>query len=102
MKMTNWYYLLLLVLGFGACTGAREPVERPSHYFDKTEVDLEYGQPESASRYRRPHGVRTYGYDETEADLTMPRVSQPGEARFPPRSSPATPLPQAPLPGGDR
>jgi hypothetical protein len=47
------------------------------HYFDKTEVDLEYDRDEPASRYRRPHGARSYSHDNTEVDLALPLPALP-------------------------
>ena len=119
-------WLLLTILGCGACTGSRERTQASSnsqdgslqgrplsdgatdprshlqHNFDKTETDLEYGRPESALRYQRPRGVQVYTFDETETDLAKPGVVS---AQQQPRShSPsATDVPsRAPLPGGDR
>jgi hypothetical protein len=87
-----------------ACTGAREGTETPTnaqgnrlqerqhvysavyqnrlpqeayHYFDKTEVDLEYDRYEPALRYHRPRGAHAYTYDNTEADLAMPLPALP-------------------------
>jgi hypothetical protein len=46
------------------------PSRSPSHGFDKTEVDLEYGPLEPASRYHRPRQAHIYTFDKTETDLT--------------------------------
>jgi hypothetical protein len=64
-------WLLVVLFWCGACTGAREGAEESYHYFDKTEVDLEYDRLEPSSSYRRPHGVRSYVYDATEVDLAI-------------------------------
>jgi hypothetical protein len=95
-----WIFLVLLCCS--ACTSIQEPVEPPQHYFDKTEVDLEYGRPEAAARYQRPRGVQQYTSDGTEVDLAQPRAASPEEgspAATPPASNTS---PKAPLPGGDR
>lgn len=99
-------WLLLFVLWCGACTGAREGAEPSAtsqgarlqerqrfysatyqyhlpqeltHYFDATEVDLEYGRLEPASRYQRHQGVQRYDYDHTEIDLALPLPSPPSQ-----------------------
>jgi len=46
---------------------------------DKTEVDLERGRPEAASRYHRPRAAHLYQYDKTAVDLAVPLVQQPSE-----------------------
>lgn len=78
---------------------------------DKTIVDLERGRPEAPSRYHRPRAAHLYQYDKTEVDLATPLPQQPTEeqrgvqrpATLPaPLSSPTTPSPQAPPPGGGR
>jgi hypothetical protein len=87
------------MLGTGGCTGVQEPVPPNLHYFDKTEVDLEYGRPEPSARYHQPRGVQQYTSDGTEVDLASPRVSQDeqqGDALplfTPPNTSSPTPLP---------
>jgi hypothetical protein len=90
--------LLVVLFWCGACTGARGGAETQAavqderlrerqhyysatyqnrlsresyHYFDKTEVDLEYDRLEPPSRYQRPRGVRGYVYDTTEVDLAI-------------------------------
>lgn len=117
--------LLLIVCWCGACTGPRGNVEAgPSeglavlhdnqtllrqfygrqHYFGETEVDLEYGDREPASRYSRPRGARQYQYDETAVDLASPRPEEaesPQEAEAPAAAVPPVREP-APLPGGGR
>lgn len=97
-------WLLVVMFWYTACTGARERTETETtvqdyrlrerqhvysatyqdrlpqgayHYFDKTEVDLEYDRSEPASHYHRPHGARGYVYDATEVDLAMPLPSLP-------------------------
>jgi hypothetical protein len=68
--------LLLLVLWCGACTGSQSkmlPIQSADY---PTEVDLQYGRPEAASRYNRPRQVHRYEFDETEVDLAVP-ISQP-------------------------
>jgi hypothetical protein len=45
------------------------PPRGASHGFDNTEVDLEYGPLQSASRYHRPQGIHLYTFDNTEVDL---------------------------------
>jgi hypothetical protein len=107
LYMGSW--LLIVLFWCGACTGAREGTETQAvvqdkrlrerqhyysatfqnrasqesyHYFDKTEVDLEYDRLEPPSHYQRPRGVRGYVYDTTEVDLAI--VPQEGAA-------PATP-----------
>lgn len=103
-----WWYaalgscLLLIWLGCGGCTGAREPVQKPSHYFDKTETDFEYGLPEAAFRYHRPRGTQSYEYDDTTVDLAKPRASHPEQRPLSGQSLMTNPLPVAPLSGGDR
>jgi hypothetical protein len=95
-------WLLLVLLCSGACTGVREAPETPPHYFDKTEVDLEYGRPEAASRYHTPRGVQHYTSDKTDTDLATPLATPPEqEDRRNPPAAPGVPS-QAPLPGGDR
>ena len=96
LYMGSW--LLVVLFWCGACTGARGGAETQAvvqddrlpeqqhdhratyqnrrsresyHYFDKTEVDLEYGRLEPPSRYQRPRGVRGYVYDTTEVDLAI-------------------------------
>ena len=96
-------WLLLLLLGGGACTGVQDSIDRTQHYFDKTETDLEYGRPEAATSFHRLRGVQRYGYDETEVDLAGPRPPQVQEETLmsPSPSRSGTP-PATPLPGGDR
>jgi hypothetical protein len=75
----QWYvggWLLLVLLWCGACTNVREHIEKPQHSSGKTELDLEYGRPEAASRYHRPQWVHPYSYDKTEVDLGTPRASR--------------------------
>jgi hypothetical protein len=102
----SWPYLgsglLLVLLWNGACTGVREIEPPPSHFFDKTEVDLEYGRPEAAARYQRPRGVQHYTSDGTEVDLAKPRLAAPEEERAADTPSTLPASPKAPLPGGDR
>jgi hypothetical protein len=95
--------LLVVVLGVGACAGVQEQGQPERHFYDKTEVDLEYGRPEASERYHRPRGVQSYTSDETEVDLvhsSAPQSEKQGDV---------TPLPAqpgdpsaAPLPGGGR
>lgn len=94
--------LVLVVLWGGACSSIREPEPLPQHYFDKTEVDLEYGRSEAAARYQRPRGVQQYLFDDTEIDLARPRDIPPQEEQ--PGRAPAASgsAPSALLPGGDR
>ena len=76
---------------------------------DKTDVDLQRGLPEAASRYHRPRAVQRYQYDKTEVDLAAPLPQQPAEAQ---RGSqrpatltapmPAPPAPPQTPPGGGR
>ena len=47
------------------------PSSGSPHGFDKTEVDLEHGQLEPASRYHRPRGIHLYTFDKTETDLAL-------------------------------
>ena len=79
---------------------------------DKTNVDLERGRPEAASRYHRPRAAQLYQYDKTQVDLAVPLPQQPAEEQST-SQRPATPTPpvptpanlpqqQEPLPGGDR
>ena len=79
--------------------------------WDKTNVDLQRGLPEAASRYHRPRAAHLYQYDKTEVDLAVPLPPQPAEeqrgsqrpATLPaPMPAPTTPPPQAPVPGGGR
>jgi hypothetical protein len=95
--------LLAVMLAAGACTGVPEALPQRPHYFDKTEVDLEYGRPEASARYHRPSGVQQYISDTTEVDLTRPRTSQsePKDDAVPLPTPPSTPSP-IPLPGGGR
>jgi hypothetical protein len=94
---------LLALLWGGACTGVQDNIDRPQHYFDKTEVDLEHGRPEAAAGFHRPRGVQRYGYDKTEIDLAGPRPPQaPQETLMSPAPSRSSIPPAAPLPGGDR
>lgn len=68
--------LLLLVLWCGACTGPQsKTLPMPSADYP-TEVDLQHGRPEAASRYRQPRQVHRYEFDKTEVDLAVP-VSRP-------------------------
>jgi hypothetical protein len=93
--------LLAVMLGTGGCTGVPEP--GPLHYFDKTEVDLEYGRPEASARYHQPRGAQLYTSDGTQVDLATPRASQgepQGDAL--PLFTPPTTSSPAPLPGGGR
>ena len=95
--------LLVVVLGVGACAGVQEQVQPGRHFYDKTEVDLEYGRPEASERYYRPRGVQSYTSDETEVDLVRSHVPQ-GETQgdvTPPPAQPGAPS-AAPLPGGGR
>lgn len=95
--------LLAVLLAVGACTGVQAPLPQRSHYFDKTEVDLEHGRPEASARYHQPRGVQQYISDTTEVDLARPRPSQsePSDNAVPLPTPPSTPSP-APLPGGGR
>jgi hypothetical protein len=118
--------VLLLIIGWcGACTGPRDNVETritqdlaplnynlermqqvygTQHYFDDTEVDLEHGYLEPASRYSRPQWVRPYRYDSTEVDLAKPRPEKSDAVQRPaarPTVAPAA-RDQYPIPGGDR
>lgn len=87
--------LLLVTFWCGACTGKQVSTKTPTvaqdssvqdkpqaqdaaivpyiwqHGFDKTEVDLEYGRPEPASRYRLPRVRQLYTFDGTETDLSQ-------------------------------
>jgi hypothetical protein len=97
------FVLLAVLLAAGACTGVQEPLPQRPHYFDKTEVDLEYGRPEASARYHQPRGVQQYISDTTEVDLARPRPSRsesPDHAV--PLPTPPSTLPPAPLPGGGR
>ena len=93
---------MLVLLGCAACTGTPPIVAQPSYSSDKTEVDLEHGRPQSATRYRRPRDAQLYVYDTTDVDLALPRPAPP------PAADPVKPLPStpasatAPRPGGDR
>ena len=71
----------LLLLWCGACTGVHNLPEKPSHFFDKTEVDLEYGRPQAADRYRRLQGVQGYPTDGTEIDLPTSKTPWPENKR---------------------
>jgi hypothetical protein len=95
--------LLAVLLTAAACTGVQEALPQRPHYFDKTEVDLEYGRPEASARYHRPRGVQQYISDTTEVDLARPRTSQsePKDDTVPLPIPPNTPSP-TPLPGGGR
>jgi hypothetical protein len=95
--------LLVVVLGVGACAGVQEQVQQERHFYDKTEVDLEYGRPEASERYHRPRGVQSYISDETEVDLVHSRApqSEKQDDVTPLPMQPSTP-PAAPLPGGGR
>jgi hypothetical protein len=95
--------LLAGLLAAAACTGVQEAPPQRQHYFDKTEVDLEYGRPEASARYHRPRGVQQYISDKTEVDLARPRTSPSAstDATVPLPAPPDTPSP-APLPGGGR
>jgi hypothetical protein len=91
--------LLAVMLSTGGCTGVQEPIPPNLHYFDKTEVDLEYGRPEPSARYHQPQGAQLYTSDGTQVDLATPRASQ-GEQQgdavplfTPPNTSPPTLLP---------
>ena len=62
----------MLVLLWGtACTGPQTIVAQPPYWSDKTEVDLELGRPQPASRSR---GAQFYVYDETDVDLALPQT----------------------------
>jgi hypothetical protein len=74
-------WLLLVLLWCSACTGAREPLEKPQHYFGGTELDIEYGRPQAASVYHRPRGVQHYRFDGTEVDLAVPLAPLPQKKR---------------------
>lgn len=87
--------LLFATLWCGACSGKQTNINAPlpvqdhhaqnerqaqraavppggsSHGFDKTEVDLEHGPLESASRYHHPRALSLYNYDKTETDLAL-------------------------------
>jgi hypothetical protein len=91
------------MLGIGGCTSVQEPVPPNLHYFDKTEVDLEYGRPEPGARYQQPRGAQHYTSDTTEVDLASPRASQDEQpdALVPLFTPPNTSSP-TPLPGGGR
>ncbi|GIX48008.1 MAG: hypothetical protein KatS3mg131_2219 [Candidatus Tectimicrobiota bacterium] len=65
--------LVALLFLVGGCAVQSAPPSVPPHRFDKTEVDLEYGRPEPAVRYRPPRGAHLYDYDKTEVDLATPR-----------------------------
>lgn len=91
-----------MVLWCGACSSLREPVEMPPHYFDKTDVDLEYGRPEAVERYQRPRGAQHYTSDATEVDLAQPHTPSPEEDKRSGLPLSPTPSSQTPLPGGDR
>lgn len=71
----------LLLLWCSACTGVRDLPDKPSHFFDKTEVDLEYGRPEAADRYRRLQGVPRSPTDGTEIDLPVSKAPLPESNR---------------------
>ena len=86
--------LLLVTFWCGACTMKQTSIKTPTvsqddqvqnkrqdqeaatpylglqHGFDKTEVDLESGQLEPASRYHPPRGTQLYTFDGTESDLS--------------------------------
>jgi hypothetical protein len=86
--------LLLVTFCCGACTGKQVSTETQTtaqdssvqdkqqeqdativpyvwqHGFDKTEVDLEYGRPQPASRYHLPRVRQRYTFDGTETDLS--------------------------------
>lgn len=117
--------LLLIVFWCGACAGTGDNVETRAtqglaplnynqeqmqqfhgrqHYFDETEVDLERGLLEPASRYSRPRWVRPYQYDGTEVDLARPEAEQSEAAPRPEARPSAAPAvgDQPPIPGGDR
>ena len=88
-------WLLFAALWCGACSGKQTDINTPlsaqanpakdkqqppqavvppggsAHGFDKTEVDLEYGPLESASRYHRPRALSLYNYDKTETDFNL-------------------------------
>jgi hypothetical protein len=125
----RWYvggWFLLVVFWCAACTGARDRVDQnrasrdlqpreitdyygatyrsplPAHYFDKTEVDLERGRPEPASRYHRPRGAHMYSFDKTQVDLGKPLAASAGEERPPASPASRDASPEAPMPGGDR
>jgi len=49
---------------------------------DKTDVDLERGRPEAASRYHRPRAAHLYQYDKTVVDLAVP-LAQPSPEEGP-------------------
>ena len=78
---------------------------------DKTDVDLERGRPEAASRYHRPRAAHLYQYDKTTVDLAVPlvqpapeepRASQRPGTLTPSAPAPTPPPPQAPRPDGGR
>src|SRR5262249_19256769 len=100
--LSSWFVCILLV-----CIAATNVWSDT----DKTEVDLERGRPEAASRYHRPRAAHLYQYDKTVVDLAGPLVQpSPEEPRAPQRPgtltpaapAPTPPPPQAPLPGGGR
>jgi hypothetical protein len=79
--------------------------------WDKTNVDLQRGLPEAASRYHRPRAAHLYQWDKTEVDLGVPLPPPPTEeqqspqrpATLPaPMPAPTTPPSQAPIPGRGR
>jgi hypothetical protein len=93
--------LLAVMLGTGGCTSVQEPV--PLHYFDKTEVDLEYGRPEASARYHQPRGAQLYTSDGTQVDLATPRATQSEQQSDSlPLFTPPNMSSPAPLPGGGR
>jgi hypothetical protein len=95
--------LLVVMFGVGACTGVQEQVQQERHFYDKTEVDLEYGRPEASERYHQPRGVQSYTSDETEVDLVRsraPQSEQQGDVA--PLPAPPEAPSAAPLPGGGR
>ena len=100
--LSGWFVCVLLV-----CIAATNAWSDT----DKTDVDLERGRPEAASRYHRPRAAHLYQYDKTEVDLAVPLVQQPPEeprasqrpgTLTPSAPAPTPPPPQAPLPGGER
>jgi hypothetical protein len=95
--------LLVVVFGVSACAGVQEQVQQERHFYDKTEVDLEYGRPEASERYHQPRGVQSYTFDETEVDLVRSRVPQSEkQGDVTPLPVPPGAPPAAPLPGGGR
>ena len=71
----RWYrkvWLLLYVLGYGACASA--PNNLPPSYFSvgPTEVDVDQGRLEMIDLYHRPRIERLYTYDKTVVDLATP------------------------------